>query len=111
MSSTNKFTILSKLSMTFVLLALILFFSWQLSLTRELKANLAEANEQRLLLIEQANDAQTKTSAQLEAFLNDLLQLAESDPQAAALVKRYNIRRNAPATTASEAGEESSAGE
>jgi hypothetical protein len=86
--------LLNQAALTLLSLATLLFFGWQLSKTRELKSQLETANEQRAVLIEQATSAQLTTSQQLEAFLSDLLVLAETDPQAAALAERYQIRRN-----------------
>lgn len=98
MASKSEASILPQVSLTLLSVTLTLFLFWQLSLTRDLKSNLEAANEARSIQIEESNQTQTKTSAQLEAFLNDLLELAETDPQAAALVQRYNIRRNANAS-------------
>jgi hypothetical protein len=97
MTQKTQPSALNQLSITVLAAALIIFFGWQYSQISQLKSNLVEANEQRAVQFEQSNLVQTKTSEQLESFLSDLLALAETDPQAAALVERYNIRRNAPA--------------
>jgi len=103
MTQKTQLPAISQLSITVISVGLIIFFGWQYSQTSRLKNNLVTANEQRAVQFEQSNLVQTKTSEQLEAFLGDLLTLAETDAQAAALVERYNIRRNARAAETEDA--------
>ena len=54
------------------------------------KVQLAEAIKQREPQVAQA----TEIKSGLEALANDLLELAKTNPAAAAIVKKYDIQRN-----------------
>ncbi len=91
----------------FILLAvsLLLFLIWQIGSVQSqragfktTKAQLAEAIQKREPQAAQA----TEIKARLEGFANDLLEIAKTDQNAAAVVKKYDIQRNL--TAATEAG-------
>jgi Tfp pilus assembly protein PilO len=102
MAQKTNTSVLSQVSISLLAIAFITFLAWQNSLSHKVGDQLQQAIEQRKLLIEQGTQAQTKTAQQLESFLSDLMTLAETDAQAAALVDRYDIRRKAPTAPAQE---------
>jgi cell division protein FtsL len=99
MSQKTNSLLLHQISASILAISLITFLAWQNLLSNQTSQQLEKAIEQRELIIEQTTLSQTKTAKQMESFLSDLLTLAESDPQAAALINRYEIhRQNTPAT-------------
>jgi hypothetical protein len=80
-----------------VTLALAVFLGWQVKQSLAARNALRQAVDQRSILVNEAQATQARTAKQLEAFLSDLLVLAQNNPQAKAIVDRYGIRRNAPA--------------
>lgn len=89
----------SPLLVPFILLSVGVLFSliWQIatlqaqrSTFKSTKVQLAEAIKQREPQVAQA----TEIKSRLEALANDLLELAKTNPAAAAIVKKYDIQRN-----------------
>ena len=98
----------SSLTLPFILLATGVLFSlvWQIASIQAqrgtfqtTKVQLVEAIQKREPQIAQA----TEIRSRFEALANDLLELAKTNANAAAIVKKYNIQRN-PGATAPEAG-------
>lgn len=79
-----------------IAVALAVFLGWQIKQSLAARAVLQEAIEQRGVIVSEAQANQARTAKQLEVFLTDLLALAETNPQAKALVDRYGIRRQSP---------------
>jgi len=95
-------------SLALILLAasFLVVLVFQMSINLRLKGEqeamskqLAEIQEQRTPLVEQAK----KVQSGLQALAEDLLKLAETDSDAAALIKQFNIQRNDPAPAPSPA--------
>jgi cell division protein FtsB len=84
--------------LSIVCLSLFIVLAWQMVMSLQARSNLRAQFEQRKQLVEQS----TRAQGSLEAFVNDLLTLAETDKDAKALVEKYQIRRNAPAGGAAE---------
>lgn len=89
----------SPLLVPFILLSVGVLFSliWQISALqaqhstfKSNKIQLAEAIKQREPQVAQA----TEIKSRLEVLANDLLELAKTNPAAAAIVKKYDIQRN-----------------
>lgn len=96
-SSDNKF---NQIAILLIAIALAVFLGWQIKQGLAARTVLKQAVEQRSILVTEAQANQARTAKQLEIFLTDLLTLAETNPQAKAVVDRYGIRRNAPAQAA-----------
>jgi septal ring factor EnvC (AmiA/AmiB activator) len=87
-------------------LSVLVVFSYQLSINSRFKTEqealskqIDEIQRQREPLVEQSKKVQTG----LQAIAEDLLKLAATDEDAAALIKQFNIQRNEPATPAAPA--------
>ena len=95
----------SPLFLPFILLALGVLFSlvWQIftlqaqrTSFKTTRVQLAEAVQKREPQVVQATEIKTR----LEALASDLIELAKTNPNAAALVKKYDIQRNLAAAGA-----------
>lgn len=89
----------SPLFLPFIFLSVGVLFSliWQIATLQAqrgtfqmTKAQLAEAIQKREPQVAQAAEIKTR----LEALASDLIELAKSNPNAAAIVKKYDIQRN-----------------
>jgi hypothetical protein len=85
----NGFIPLTLLAVSFTIL-----LGWQIFLSLQARANARAQFEQRKQLVDQS----TKVQGGLEVLVNDLLTLAETDRDAKAIVDKYQIRRNPPAS-------------
>ncbi len=83
-----------------IALSLAVLLGWQINQSLSARGKLKQAVEQSTVLVSEAQANQARTARQLEVFLSDLLTLAQTNPQAKAIVDRYGIRRNAPADQA-----------
>ena len=72
------------------LIGLIVLLAWNLRITLIQTSNLQIAQAQ----LGQASLQSAQTEEKLKAMLTDLLVLAPTDPDAAAIVKRYGIKQN-----------------
>ena len=106
----SQLRLTSPLFLPFILLAasVLLSLVWQIATVqaqrsnfKTTKAQLAETIQKREPQVAQA----TEIKNGLEALANDLLELSKTNPNAAAIVKKYNIQRNLEAAgTAAKAG-------
>ena len=97
----------SSLTLPFILLATGVLFSliWQVatlqaqrSTFKTTKTQLVEAIQKREPQVAQAAEIKSR----LEALANDLLELAKTNSNAAAIVKKYDIQRNLNAAKAAD---------
>ncbi len=72
--------------------ALLILLTWQVVLSVQTRSNTKSMVEQRQQLVTQS----TALQGNLERLVNDLLELAETDSDARAVVEKYQIRRNNP---------------
>ena len=77
-----------------VLIGLLVLLTWNLRGIVIQAANLETAKFQ----VWQATLQSAQTETKLQAMLTDLIELGSEDPAAAAIVKRYGIKQNAPLT-------------
>ena len=75
------------------LIGLIVFLAWNLRVAIVQTRNLRVAEIQ----VRQASIQSAQTEEKLKAMLTDLLVLVPTDPDAAAIARRYRITQNAPA--------------
>jgi hypothetical protein len=73
--------------------AIVLLLVWQLLISWNARGNLKTQFETRQ---EQAAKSQ-QVQQNIEALINDLINLSATDADAKKIVDKYNIRRNAPA--------------
>ena len=79
--------------LTLIGAAVIILMVWQLLLAWNTRSNLRTQFEQRKILVQQSEVVQ----GNVQSLISDLLNLAETDPQAKAIVTKYKIQRSAPA--------------
>ncbi len=72
-----------------VALSVLVFLVWQYSLTWQRQAILKNQRQERQRLVDQSKGAQTG----LQQLATDLLELAQTDPEARALVEKYGITK------------------
>jgi heme exporter protein D len=76
-------------------LALLIFLAWQLSSVWKQKSLLADQKQQRQRMADEARNNQVA----LQNLAGGLLDLARTDPEARALVEKYQIRAGEPTQT------------
>jgi hypothetical protein len=79
-----------------MVVSLAVFLGWQVTLSVQQYIASLRMQDQQAALTEQAAQAETK----LQTMMMDLLELAKNDPEARAIVGRYNIKFNPPAQSA-----------
>jgi hypothetical protein len=96
----------SFLPLTLISLSVIFFFVWQLKMISENRTNLQTnkskledfvSNNSQKVLDQETKAKQVESS--LEKLVMDLLEAAKTDPDAKAIVNKYNIKQQAPAAT------------
>ena len=85
-----------------ILVGLIVLLTWNLRGIVIQAANLETAKFQ----VWQATLQSAQTETKLQAMLTDLIELGSEDPTAAAIIKRYGIKQNAPLTAPAARGSE-----
>jgi hypothetical protein len=76
--------------------SLTVFLGWQVTASVQQYIASLRMQDQQAALTEQAAQAETK----LQTMMMDLLELAKKDPEARAIVGKYNIKFNPPAQSA-----------
>lgn len=93
MSDYNDETVFDAfLPVTLVALSLIIILGWQIFNDLQTRSSWQAQYEQRKQLVDQS----AKVQSGLEAMINDLLSLAETDNAAKAIIDKYQIKRTAP---------------
>lgn len=93
MSDYNDETVFDAfLPVTLVSLSMIIILGWQIFNNLQTRSSWQAQYEQRKQLVDQS----AKVQGGLEAMINDLLSLSETDKDAKAVIDKYQIKRNAP---------------
>jgi len=78
------------------LISFLMILGWTLTVTVRQSVNLQDVKFQ----VWQATTQSVQAEEKLKAMLSDLVDLSKEDPAAAAIVKQYKIKQNAPAAVA-----------
>lgn len=75
-------------------ISIVAFFSWQLKGISDQR----NALQNTIARLQEPTKQSQQVQSSLQQIATDLLDLAKTDPQAKAVVDKYGIRQNAPAT-------------